>query len=285
VKNPWKQYSKLSPQREDGNRQIASDVFRALMSAELSGSEFRIVMAIIDKTWGFNKESDAISISQLMGMTNLAERTVKESIKILKEKRVLFYAPSNIRVRVGSPINEYIFNKHYDTWKTQGCRKVHACTITSIKGAEKCKKGCTSVHTQKKTTKETITKEITPPTPHIVLPDWLKPELWEQFKEHRNSLKLKLSANAENLNLKKLISLKEKGYNPQEIIEATIANGWKVFYEPKQTIKLYPPTTQTGGRAIKTSYDCHNCHQTFSDYNLYLTHECKEELMMAKGGQ
>ena len=136
MKNPWKQYSKLNPQRDNGNRQIASDVFRALMSAELSGSEFRIVMAIIDKTWGFNKGTDCIAISQFMELTGIPERTIKKSIKMLRDKRVIFYAPSNIRGHCGSPLNEFLFNKHYDTWKTQGCRKQHACRKVYDKGAE-----------------------------------------------------------------------------------------------------------------------------------------------------
>ena len=39
-----------------------------------------------------------------------------------------------------------------------------------------------------------------------------------------------------------------------------------------------PPLSKTqieGGRVIKTSYDCHNCKQVFTDYNKYLTHDCQ----------
>ena len=160
MKNPWKQYSKLNPQRENGNRQIATDVFRALMKAELSGSEFRIVMMIIDKTWGFKKESDCIAISQVVEATGLKERTVKESVQILKQKRIIVSTPSDIRVKKGSPLNEYCFNKHYDTWKTQGCRKVHGVRKSVLKGAEKGKiRVQKSASTKETITKETITKE------------------------------------------------------------------------------------------------------------------------------
>ena len=156
MKNPWRQYSKINPQRENGNRQIANDVFQALMSAELSGSEFRVVMAVINNTWGYGKESDCIAISRFIEMTNLAERTIKKAIKTLKDARVLVCAPSDIRVHHGSPINEFLFNKHHDTWKTQGCKNVHACTKVSSKGAQKCK---TRVN-DRAPTKEINTKEI-----------------------------------------------------------------------------------------------------------------------------
>lgn len=72
------------------------------------------------------------------------------------------------------------------------------------------------------------------PIRNIILPDWLKSELWEQFKEHRKIIKPRLTRNAELLNLKKLTEFYNNGYNPKEIIETTIANGWKGFYEPKQ---------------------------------------------------
>lgn len=162
MKNPWKQYSKINPKRENGNRQIANDVFQALMSAELSGSEFRIVMAVINNTWGYGKESDCIAISRFIEMTNLAERTIKKAIKTLKEARVLVCAPSNIRVHHGSPMNEFLFNKHYDMWKTQGCKNVHACTKVSSKGAQKCQVRVNDrAPTKESITKENITKEKT----------------------------------------------------------------------------------------------------------------------------
>jgi phage replication O-like protein O len=160
MKNPWKQYSKINPQRENGNRQIANDVFCALMATDLTGAELRIVMAVINKTWGFDKESDCIATSQFMEMTGLAERTVKKTIKTLKDKKIICYKPSRIRVHHGSPLNEFIFNKHYDTWNAQGCTTLHACTKVSSKGA---RKGKTRVHagspTKETITKETITKE------------------------------------------------------------------------------------------------------------------------------
>ncbi len=160
MNNPWKQYSKLNPQREEGNRQIATDVFHSLMSVNLSGAEFRIVMTIIDKTWGFNKETDCISVSQFIQATGIAERTIKDCLKNLKKKRIIFYESSNIRGRCGSPLNEFLFNKHYDTWKPQGCGNLHACKKTSNKGAEKrILRVSKTAHTKEIITKESITKE------------------------------------------------------------------------------------------------------------------------------
>lgn len=222
MKNPWKQYSKLSPQRENGNRQIASDVFRALMKAELSGSEFRIVLAIIDKTWGFNKESDSIAVSQLMEMTGLAVRTVRESIKILKEKRILVYSTSNIRVHHGAPINEFLFNKHYDTWRTQGCTKVHICRKVSSMGAQKRK---TRVRRSAPTI-ETITKEI-------LQKKGINPEIWTAFMETRKEKRAPSTDHAIKLILNKLEKFRGLGMRPDDVINQSIERGWTSVFELK----------------------------------------------------
>ncbi len=162
MKNPWKRLSKVNPQRENGNRQISSEVFEALIKASLSGGEYKIALAIIHKTWGFQKTSDTISTLQLEQMTGLADRTVKLTIKQLKEKRIICYEQSKVRVHHGSPMNEFMFNKHYDTWLSQGCKKLHACKDMSGKGAKSCR---VRVHysspTKERITKETISKEKT----------------------------------------------------------------------------------------------------------------------------
>ena len=125
MKNPWKKLSKINPQREQGNRQICNDIFHALVSGKFTGAEYKIILAVIDKTWGYNKTDAAISVKDFSKMTNLSSRMVKYSLKHLKSIRVLYSSPLKTRVQAGSPLNEYAVNKHYDTWILQGCNVVH----------------------------------------------------------------------------------------------------------------------------------------------------------------
>lgn len=244
MNNPWKQYSNLNPQRENGNRQIASDVFKSLMSANLSGAEFRIVMTIIDKTWGFNKESDCISCTQFSELTGLAERTIKESIKTLKSKRVIFYAPSSIRGRCGSPFNEFLFNKHYDTWKTQGCKNVHGCIKPSNKGEQKRKTRVSNpAHT-----KETITKENTKEREcDFLLPENIKKETWEAYLEMRKTIKKPATLHAQNLIIKKLLKMED---DPNLILEQSIENSYQGVF-PLKTGGTSGTNTNRGNRNQK----------------------------------
>ena len=119
--NPWKKESKINPQRERGNRQISNEVYQALILTDLSASQYKICLFIIDKTWGFNKAFDTISATQFQKATGLSERMVRKVTRSLKERRLICYEPSE-RVNSGSPFNQYLFNKHYDTWVVRGVK-------------------------------------------------------------------------------------------------------------------------------------------------------------------
>jgi phage replication O-like protein O len=56
---------------------------------ELSSSEIHVLCAIIRKTYGWRKEEDKISFSQLKSMTNLALSTIQNAIKKLIERGII----------------------------------------------------------------------------------------------------------------------------------------------------------------------------------------------------
>lgn len=56
---------------------------------ELKPSEFSVLLAIIRKTWGWNKTEDRISVSQICTATNLSNRTVIDSLKVLEQKKII----------------------------------------------------------------------------------------------------------------------------------------------------------------------------------------------------
>ena len=51
--------------------------------AEVSHAEFKVIMAIVRKTYGWGKNSDRISLSQLTKMTGVSNRKVIDSIRAL----------------------------------------------------------------------------------------------------------------------------------------------------------------------------------------------------------
>ena len=102
--------SHVNPQREDGHRQIENCIFQALLKQYMTGSEWAFCMAVIDKTYGFGKLSDAISYGTLQKMTGLCRQTIIDAVNSLEGRRIIVVN----RSRLCS--NLYLFNKHFDTW-------------------------------------------------------------------------------------------------------------------------------------------------------------------------
>ena len=155
MNNPWKSRSQINPQRDEGTRQISNEVYRALMKSPLTIGDMKIILCIIDKTWGFNKPFDIISVGQMSTATNLGDRGIRKILISLKEKRIIHYQESNKRLNRGSPINEFLFNKHYDTWVFKGGMVVHGLNSGSVKPEQPFRESLNSGSS----TKETLTKE------------------------------------------------------------------------------------------------------------------------------
>ncbi len=159
MKNPWRSRSNVNPQRENGHREIANDVFRELIKADLTGAELKVCMSVISHTWGFSKLSDAIPTQQIARETGLALRTVKQTVKLLKARRFICSQPST-RVIHGSPVNEYLFNKHWDTWLPRAPRRVSQSARVSQNAGKQVSQSSPSKENSKR--KSPAARERTP---------------------------------------------------------------------------------------------------------------------------
>ena len=118
------------PQTENGYVKIANELFDALTKTHLSGQESRVLMAIMRKTYGFNKTWDRIAYSQITDMTGMLKQNVHRTIKLLIDRKMVE------RLSVGQGYKMRI-NKNYDQWI--GCqggnlnRLLSSKTITVIK--------------------------------------------------------------------------------------------------------------------------------------------------------
>ncbi len=83
----------------------------------LSGNEFLCYMAIIRKTWGWNKNSDKISHSQLISMTGLSNKTVVKCLQSLVDRELIsmtkrFKRTNLIKVLEKSTQESYVKTTH-----------------------------------------------------------------------------------------------------------------------------------------------------------------------------
>lgn len=64
-------------------------------------------------------------------------------------------------------------------------------------------------------------------------PDWIDPDRWSEFVQHRIAIKKPLSAPAAEATWRRLGRWREDGHDPNEILETSIANGWQGVFLPK----------------------------------------------------
>ena len=151
-----------SPQIENGFTKISNELLEALTCAPLTGTQFAMIFCIIRKTYGFNKKSDKISISQFMSMIDISRRTVIYNLQDLESKKIIKIIRRQFSEK--SEINEISLNKDYSIWVVQNS----APQVINNRGSAKLRKGVVQNRVKSlrgfAPTKETITKEITKET-------------------------------------------------------------------------------------------------------------------------
>lgn len=90
-----------------------------MMGTKLKNSEYRIIMAVMRRTYGWNKTADKISITQISDMTGLSRRTVIYNIENLEAKQMLSVRRHRNTKNLNE-INEISFQKDYERWVVQG---------------------------------------------------------------------------------------------------------------------------------------------------------------------
>lgn len=98
-----------NPQKEDGYTMIANEIMDALARIRIPGEARQILDFILRKTYGFNKKSDAISLSQFCNGTNLKKQTVCKAINKLKTLNIITQKDNKVAT-------EYSINKDFDKW-------------------------------------------------------------------------------------------------------------------------------------------------------------------------
>jgi len=100
-------------QLENGYVKISNELLEAMALGFPGFTEGSIIMCILRKTYGWNKKSDTISISQLVKMTGRSRRMVIYALQNLEAKKMIFISRSFQKV------NEITFNKKYKEWELE----------------------------------------------------------------------------------------------------------------------------------------------------------------------
>ena len=99
-----------SPQKENGYTPIANEIMESLYLINLSPYEWRILVFIFRKTYGWKKPQDIISLSQFCEALKLQRPHICRSVKKLLRRNIITQTGNGYHVT-------YSFQKDYSQWK------------------------------------------------------------------------------------------------------------------------------------------------------------------------
>ncbi|HCI5815423.1 TPA: replication protein [Klebsiella pneumoniae] len=228
---------------DDGFTRIANELLEAVMRAGLSQHQLLVFMAVMRKTYGFNKKSDWVSNEQLSELTGILPHKCSAAKSVLVKRGIL--------TQTGRVIG---INKTVSEWSSLPVKGTEKKTyLKKVTLPESGKKSLpesgnayypNQVNTKDKHTKDKHTKDNInnpPKSPRAVsfdalavqLPDWLSAEIWSSWVAYRRDLKKPIKSQqtvTQAINL--LDRCRLNGYAPEEIINRSIANGWQGLFEP-----------------------------------------------------
>lgn len=143
---------------DNGYTRIANDLLDAMLDADLTKHQYKVLMAVVRKTYGYNKTSDRITNSQISEMTGVPETRVCTAKNQLLDMRILKL--EGRKIGPNKVISEWESNipQNREELPETGCKsfpKTGNCTSP--------KQGNTKDNTQK--TRKTITDGVSATQP------------------------------------------------------------------------------------------------------------------------
>ncbi|EAA7395253.1 replication protein [Salmonella enterica] len=238
---------------DDGFTRIANEILEAVMHAGLSQHQLLVFMAVMRKTYGFNKKSDWVSNEQLSELTGILPHKCSSAKSALVKRGIL--TQTGRVIGINKTVSEWSSLPVKGTEKKPYLEKVNL----PESGKKSLPESGNGYYPNQVNTKDTITKDSKdnsnkPPKPpravsfdasSVQLPDWLSSITWSSWVEYRRDLKKPIKSQqtvTQAINL--LDRCRLNGYTPEEIINRSIANGWQGLFEPDGQAKRSRDTDQ-----------------------------------------
>jgi phage replication O-like protein O len=106
-----------NPQSEYGHTRIANEIMEALGHIRIPGEAMQVLLVILRQTYGWNRKTDAISLSQFVEKTGMLKPHIIDSIKKLINMNIVTEKGKAVTEKGNELGKIFEFNKDYDTWK------------------------------------------------------------------------------------------------------------------------------------------------------------------------
>ncbi|HGJ5856509.1 MULTISPECIES: replication protein [Arsenophonus] len=261
---------------EEGYTRISNELLEGILTAGLTQHQLLVVMAIIRKTYGYNKKIDWVSNWQISELTGLLPHKCSTAKGALLRRKILISSGRLVGINQclsewkdktclnemlpesGNKIKSYpnqvslpqsgnnnIPKSGKESLPELGKKKTYP---NQVKLPESGKKSLPESGKHKRqTTKDNILKPNKPPIvplaeksksfepSSVELPDWLPRPTWDSWVQYRKEINKPIKSQQTVIQAIKLLGkCRDNGHQPEEIINASIANGWQGLFEPQQ---------------------------------------------------
>jgi phage replication O-like protein O len=168
----------MAAQLENGYTRIANELLEKLILLHLTGRELSILLFIMRKTYGFQKKSDRIALSQFIDATNFDRKSICRLVNNLENRGIL------LKIKGGAGhASVYGINSKTDEWVVA---QLPRGTLTTKVVAPMSQSSGKDV------------PKVVATLPHTK-------EINKQKKEARENIRLKLNSVREELNKKGIL--------------------------------------------------------------------------------
>lgn len=110
----------------NGYTKIANELLDITAKVKLTGTQFRIILAIWRYTYGFNRKSSQLSLTFLSEATKIKKNILKRELdKLIKFKVIIIEKDANFNS------SRFLrFNKNYEEWDIQSIQSINMDTVS-----------------------------------------------------------------------------------------------------------------------------------------------------------
>lgn len=247
-----------------GFTQIPNDLLEKTILFGLTKRECQVFFVIVRKTYGWQKDSDLIALSQFVELTGLKKNHVSTTLASLVLKKVI--TKENKKYSINEDIESWSVDKSkvpkQDKSQNGTTKSPKTVQAKSQNGTKTSPKTVTTKETNKLIQKKSLNKrdeeqsemtfeeEKTAKKPVKRKskkytdgpPDFVDPENWDAFMEIREIKKAPQTERAIKMLIKKLKKFKDEGQDPDEILCNAVMGGWTSVFPLKVSGKPEPYT-------------------------------------------
>lgn len=139
---------------KDGHIDVAHPIAKQWAKYRLSGEEWQVLWVIMEKTWGWHKPWDKISLKQFYEATAMKKPSIIRAIKKLVSKKI-------VSKKANKKASSYHINSHFNKWKSVSKRANVSNKANGVSNKANFQSLKARTSQSSSVPKETLTKEET----------------------------------------------------------------------------------------------------------------------------